>query len=88
MKKMNREDIKEVVEYMNDKYTSNFKYKARGVQVPLGRLLSNYSVQQIKDGLDNRYDAWICEPVMHKYFRPSTIFKASNFSKYFDETYN
>tara|TARA_R110000744_G_scaffold5822_2_gene20593 strand:+ start:1073 stop:1339 length:267 start_codon:yes stop_codon:yes gene_type:complete len=88
MKNTYKSEVKEVIEYMNDKYTKNFRHKGKYVQHYTTKLLQDYSVEEIKAVIDNRYNAWICVPVMHKYFRPSTIFDPSNFSKYFDDTFN
>ena len=73
----------EIVDFMNNLYRRKFGYEtyAKGVK----SLLENYSIDDIKKVVSNRYVCWKDESKMSKFLNPTTIFRPSNFSKYLDE---
>ena len=78
-------DVVEVIEFMNQLYGRNFKadsdYAAKGLK----ERLKDYSVDQIKLVVANRYEEWNGDAVMEKHLNPTTIFRPSKFEKYIEE---
>ena len=73
----------EIIDFMNNLYRRKFGYEtyAKGVK----SLLENYSIEDIKKVVSNRYVCWKDESKMRKFLNPTTVFRPSNFSKYLDE---
>jgi len=76
-------EVVEVIDFMNNLYRRGFSYKAYRNDVL--RLLKDYSIEDIKKVISNRYVAWKDEPKMSMHLQPSTLFRAKNFIKYLDE---
>ena len=76
-------EVVEVIDFMNNLYRRGFGYKTYRNDVL--RLLKDYSIEDIKKVISNRYVAWKDEPKMSMHLQPSTLFRAKNFIKYLDE---
>ena len=76
-------EVVEVIDFMNNLYRRGFSYKTYRNDVL--RLLKDYSIEDIKKVISNRYVAWKDEPKMSMHLQPSTLFRAKNFIKYLDE---
>ena len=76
-------EVVEVIDFINNLYRRGFSYKAYRNDVL--RLLKDYSIEDIKKVISNRYVAWKDEPKMSMHLQPSTLFRAKNFIKYLDE---
>lgn len=79
-------EIIEVYEFMNKLFGRGFKVTetSPGV-VNLRERLNDYSVEDIKLVLANRYSEWKDDTEMHKHLTPFTIFRPSKFEKYYQE---
>ena len=73
----------EIIDFMNNLYRRRFGYEtyAKGIK----SLLENYSIEDIKKVVSNRYVSWKDESKMKKFLNPTTVFRPSNFVKYLDE---
>lgn len=73
----------EIIDFMNNLYRRKFGYEtyAKGVK----SLLENYSIEDIKKVVSNRYVCWKDESKMSKFLNPTTVLRPSNFVKYLDE---
>lgn len=76
-------EIIEVIDFMNNLYKR--KFKADGANTELKARLEENSVEDIKNVIANRWEAWKDEPVMKVHLHPSTVFRKSKFDKYLDE---
>ena len=76
-------EVVEVIDFINNLYRRGFSYKTYRNDVL--RLLKDYSIEDIKKVISNRYVAWKDEPRMSMHLQPSTLFRAKNFIKYLDE---
>ena len=84
-KKKSNPKIVEIINFMNNLYNRKFDPKSGATVTALQNRLEKYSVDDIKRVISNRYIVWKNEPVMHIHLNPTTIFRARNFDKYFEE---
>jgi uncharacterized phage protein (TIGR02220 family) len=75
----------EVIDFMNDLYKQNNQYTSKSHYPALLERIKEYSVEDIKMVIANRYEVWKDDKVMSNNLRPSTIFRPSKFDKYFEE---
>lgn len=79
------EDVVECIDYMNNLYGRNFKADSPYATKNLAERLKDYSVEDIKAVIANRYIEWKDDSVMEKHLNPTTIFRPSKFEKYYEE---
>ena len=76
-------DVVEVIDFMNNLYRRKFSHKTyRSIVL---RVLKDYSIEDIKKVISNRYVVWKDEIKMKPFLQPSTLFRIKNFVKYLDE---
>ena len=79
-------DIKEIVDYLNQKTQSNFKPKTEETRKSIrARLKEGYTVDDFKRVIDSKSSDWSDSERMREYLRPSTLFRPSNFEAYLNE---
>lgn len=77
--------VVEVIEFMNKLYGRKFNANSDYATKALKERLKDYSVEQIKLVVSNRYVEWKDDAVMKKHLNPTTIFRPSKFEKYIEE---
>jgi uncharacterized phage protein (TIGR02220 family) len=75
----------EVIDFMNVLYRQNNQYTSKSHYPALLERLKEYTVDEIKMVIANRYSVWKDDAVMKGNLRASTIFRPSKFDKYFEE---
>lgn len=83
----NEESLKpvfEAISFMNNIYSRRFDYKKNSSKNLRARL-KEYSLDEIKLVIANRYEVWKDDKVMEKNLNPITIFRAELFPKYLEE---
>lgn len=81
----------EVLTFMNTKTGKHFRVKhPNGTETENVKLLrvlfgKGYTVTNIIQVIANRRQKWDGDPKMQEFLRPSTLFRASNFTNYFGE---
>lgn len=78
-------EIHEIIEFMNKLYKRKFNPDIESTVTGLRNRLEEYSIEEIKLVISNRYKEWKDDPVMEKHLNPGTIFRPSKFSKYIEE---
>ena len=79
-------DIKEIVDYLNQKTQSNFKTKTAETRKSItARLKEGYTVEDFKRVIDSKSSDWADSERMREYLRPSTLFRPANFEAYLNE---
>ena len=79
------EDIKEIIDYLNQKAGTRYRYAATSTQRHIrARLSEGYSVKDCKAVIDNKCSAWLNDANMRKYLRPETLF-GNKFDGYLNE---
>ena len=77
--------VKESIDFMNNLYTRKFDHTSEGTTSGLIARLNDYSIEEIKLVVANRYEEWKDDNVMHKNLTPTTIFRKKLFEKYLEE---
>lgn len=68
-------EIKEIVEYLNQKTGSNYRATTKNTQKHIrARLKENYTVADFKTVIDNRVKEWSGNKQLEQYLRPDTLF--------------
>ena len=78
-------DVLDVISFMNGLYQRDFDPKSASSTTNLKNRLKEYSVDDIKLVIANRYKVWNGNPVMESNLNPGTIFRPSKFIKYIEE---
>ena len=86
LKDLNSKDVLGVINFMNTLYKRNFSTKSASTTENLIRRLKEYSVEDIKLVIANRYEEWKDDNTMEKHLNPTTVFRKRNFEKYFEES--
>jgi len=77
----------EIVDYLNTKLGSKFKPTSKEtIKLIQGRLKEDFSIQDFKTVIDNKYSTWHNDDKMRTYLRPSTLFRGGKFEEYLNET--
>lgn len=80
--------IKEVIDYLNEKSKKNFRHTTKKTQTLIkGLLKNNYTVEDIKKVIDIKVKQWGKDKKMKIYLRPETLF-GSKFEAYLNEEPN
>lgn len=77
--------IVEIITFMNEVFGSSYKPTSKIISSAINARLQEYSVDDIKAVIANRWSVWKDDAVMSKYLTPDTIFRPSKFPKYFEE---
>ncbi len=78
-----KEDCREIIEYLNSKIGKSYKWKTDATQKAIrGRISEGYSLPDFKKVIDSKVSEWAGTD-SEKYLTPSTLFRPSNFEKYF-----
>ena len=78
-------NIELIIKFMNNLYGTKFNPKSKTVYVNLSNRLNDYSVEEVKLVIANRWKVWKDDAFGQKYLTPYTIFRPSKFDKYFEE---
>lgn len=80
-----KDEIKEVIDYLNNKLNSNYRYKTESTNKLIrARLNDGFTVDNFKQVIDVKYDEWINKPEMVQYLRPMTLF-GNKFEQYLNQ---
>ena len=79
-------EIKQIIDYLNQKTQSNFKPNTEATKKSIiARLKEGYTVEDFKRVIDAKVKDWADNPEMREYLRPQTLFRPSNFESYLNE---
>ena len=77
-------EIKEIVQYLNDKCGTRYRYQTKGTQEHINaRLKEGYTVDDFKTVIDKKFEEWNGTD-MEKFLRPETLF-AGKFESYLNQ---
>lgn len=78
---------KEIIDYLNEKTHSHYKHTTKATQrIINGRISDGFKVEDFKKVIDTKADQWLNDKKMSAYLRPETLFAASHFESYLNET--
>lgn len=82
---MSTDDIKVIVEYLNDKIGAHYKPNGKKIKELIrARTNEGYTVEDFKIVIDKKFKSWGNDPKMSLYLRPSTLF-GTRFGEYLNE---
>lgn len=82
---MSTDDIKVIVEYLNDKIGAHYKPNGKKMKELIRvRMNEGYTVEDFKTVIDKKFKSWGNDPKMSLYLRPSTLF-GTRFGEYLNE---
>ena len=95
--KRNKKDLKDIVEqdldvvavidYLNTKANKQFKASSKATaRLVKGRIRDGYKLADFQKVIDTKVIAWENHPRWQTYLRPSTLFNATNFENYLEES--
>jgi len=78
-----RFDWQTVIDYLNEKTGKRFKHTDSNKRLVVARHKDGgYTVDDMKQVIDNQCADWLNNPNMNQYLRPATLFRASKFEGY------
>jgi uncharacterized phage protein (TIGR02220 family) len=83
--------VEQVMQYLNLQARRNYRVQnpngtlTAGASVIAQRLKEGYTVEQCKDVIGVKSNAWMGDEKMDQYLNPQTLFRKSNFDKYLAE---
>lgn len=82
---INTDDIKVIVEYLNNKIGAHYKPNSKKMKELIrARMNEGYTVEDFKTVIDKKFKSWGNDPKMSLYLRPSTLF-STRFAEYLNE---
>lgn len=82
---INTDDIKVIVEYLNNKIGAHYKPNGKKMKELIrARMNEGYMVEDFKTVIDKKFKSWGNDPKMSLYLRPTTLF-GTKFSEYLNE---
>ena len=76
---------KEIIEYLNTRADTNFRYTSKGTQKLInGRMKDGYGVEAFKSVIDKKTSEWVGTK-WESYLGPSTLFAPTNFENYLNQ---
>jgi len=82
-----QEDIEKVVRHLNSVTGKSFDAKRDSTRKPVrARLNEGYAAKDLMAVIDVKFSQWGRDPRMKPYLRPETLFRASKFESYLQET--
>ena len=82
---MSTDDIKVIVEYLNNKIGAHYKPNGKKMKELIrARMNEGYTVKDFKTVIDKKFKSWGNDPKMSLYLRPSTLF-GTRFGEYLNE---
>lgn len=77
-------EIKDIVQYLNDRCGTRYRYQTKGTQEHINaRLKEGYTVDDFKTVIDKKFEEWYGTD-MEKFLRPETLF-AGKFESYLNQ---
>jgi len=82
---MSTDDIKAIVEYLNNKIGAHYKPNGKKMKELIrARMNEGYTVEDFKTVIDKKFKSWGNDPKMSLYLRPTTLF-GTKFNEYLNE---
>ena len=80
-------DVVSVIDYLNAKASKQFKASSKATaRLVKGRFSEGDTLADCKKVIDTKAKNWLGDPHRQKYLRPSTLFNATNFENYLEES--
>ena len=79
--------FEEIIDYLNAKTGKNFRVSCKATQRLISaRISEEFTVSDLKRVIDTKCEQWLNDTERKKYLRPETLFSATHFESYLNET--
>lgn len=85
LKNNTNNDAEEIISYLNQKTSRNFKTTPQNIKLINTRLKEGFTKENFFTVIDNQCDKWLCDDKMVEYLRPITLF-SPKFESYLNNT--
>lgn len=83
----NNLDVIAVIQYLNKKAKKQYRASSKAIiRLVKGRFQEGYELADFQSVIDVKVKEWYEKPKWEKYLRPSTLFNATNFENYLEES--
>lgn len=80
-------DLKAIIDHFNERCGTHYTYRNKAINGMVhARLSEGFTVDDFKRVIDTKASKWENDPKMRDYLRPKTLFSASNFESYLNES--
>ncbi len=80
-------DVVSVIDYLNTKAHKQFTASSKAtIRLVRARFREGYQLNDFKKVIDTKVKEWLGNPRWEKYLRPSTLFNATSFENYLEES--
>lgn len=80
-------DIKAIIDYFNERCGTRYTYRNKSVNGMIrARLSEGFTVEDFRTVINTKAAKWENDPKMRDYLRPKTLFSATNFESYLNES--
>lgn len=80
-------DIKAIIDYFNERCDTRYTYRNKAVNGMIrARLSEGFTVEDFRTVINTKAAKWENDPKMRDYLRPKTLFSATNFESYLNES--
>lgn len=80
-------EVVKVIDYLNQKAGTKYRATTAATKRLVGaRIKEGFTVDDCKKVIDNKVADWLTDEKMKNYLRPNTLFQASKFESYLNET--
>ncbi len=82
-----RLDVVQIIAHLNAKSNKQYRASSKATErLVKSRLREGYTLDDFKNVIDCKANDWVNDPQWHRYLRPSTLFSATNFENYLQES--
>lgn len=82
--KDSNDSVKNIVDYLNSKIGTKFDFKTKATIQSINARLKDYSIGDIRLVINSKCSEWQNDDKMKKHLNPTTLFRASNFERYYN----
>lgn len=82
----NHKLVEVIIDYLNEKANKKFKYASKQCEHIAARIRQGHTLDEFKRVIDIKVAQWKNDTKMNSYLRPETLFNASKFEAYLNES--
>lgn len=75
-----------VIDYLNEKASKHYRHTEANKRLVMARHKEGFSADDMRQVIDNQCSEWLNDNKMNRYLRPATLFQASKFEGYLNNT--
>lgn len=75
-----------IIDYLNEKAGKHYRHTEANKRLVMARHKEGFSAEDMRQVIDNQCAEWLKDSHMNQYLRPATLFQASKFEGYLNNT--